>query len=679
MADETVRLVLNVTGVADIEALKKEMLALTEAMGATETQVTEVATAAQQATTPINNVGQAAQQTVTPMTNLGQASATTAVNVTQVGQASFQATTAMAGTTTAAVQTTVAVTHAGQAAAQAAAQLNQLGNAAQNAAGGGGGGGGAGGAGGGGAGGGGGGANPFQGRGLMSLSYALQDLYQGGFSAILNNIPMLATQFGLTAGTAGILAIAGLAVNEAFKVMAPLFEDTEEKLAKLSESWKDFAEGMGGAKNDLESTEIALKSLAESMGSNWIIWVDTLNDKFKEFMKLAKEADQLRKEQEKEQADRKSGENLLNDMGGDKDRGQQYKEYIQGQGEDNARAKQDALAKDLRDKAKREVIEDQVSAEERAGIYAGNAEYREYQKSIRRKQLDKSVSTEDESVIDRSKSMAAGMMAAAARGDKKALAQIAAADKEFAEYEAEVKADKEAQEVHAKWREKRLEREKQELEDAKEQKRLASIGPPEEAFRNNIAAERLAKEREEKREADKKIADAKVEKDKNEALEAGRMKRLDNFMRQENLSPEMLLQQQQAAAARMPTQRDRARAMMQVQQQQEAELRARMERRGMDGGEINAGLRDIGNAMRPPRGGNGLRNVAPAAEKAEKEAKEVQEAGDKMVRAVAQNGQVTLQKFRQIEGTMLELSRMMAQNMAGQVAAPARQFNVQRR
>jgi hypothetical protein len=513
----------------------------------------------------------------------------------------------------------------------------------------------------------------------MSLSYALQDLYQGGFSAILNNIPMLATQFGLTAGTAGILAIAGLAVNEAFKVMAPLFEDTEEKLAKLSESWKDFAEGMGGAKNDLESTEIALKSLAESMGSNWIIWVDTLNDKFKEFMKLAKEADQLRKEQEKEQADRKSGENLLNDMGGDKDRGQQYKEYIQGQGEDNARAKQDALAKDLRDKAKREVIEDQVSAEERAGIYAGNAEYREYQKSIRRKQLDKSVSTEDESVIDRSKSMAAGMMAAAARGDKKALAQIAAADKEFAEYEAEVKADKEAQEVHAKWREKRLEREKQELEDAKEQKRLASIGPPEEAFRNNIAAERLAKEREEKREADKKIADAKVEKDKNEALEAGRMKRLDNFMRQENLSPEMLLQQQQAAAARMPTQRDRARAMMQVQQQQEAELRARMERRGMDGGEINAGLRDIGNAMRPPRGGNGLRNVAPAAEKAEKEAKEVQEAGDKMVRAVAQNGQVTLQKFRQIEGTMLELSRMMAQNMAGQVAAPARQFNVQRR
>jgi len=674
MADETVRLVLNVTGVADIEALKKEMLALTEAMGATETQVTEVATAAQQATTPINNVGQAAQQTVTPMTNLGQASATTAVNVTQVGQASFQATTAMAGTTTAAVQTTVAVTHAGQAAAQAAAQLNNLGNAAQNAAGTGGGG-----AGGGGGGAGGGGPNPFQGRGLMSLSYALQDLYQGGFSAILNNIPMLATQFGLTAGTAGVLAIAGLAVNETFKMMAPLFEDTEGKLNTLSEAWKDFAEGLGSAKTDLELTEIAVKALAESMGSNWITSLDTVNDKFKEFLKLAKEANELRKEQEKDQADRKSGENLLNDMGGDKDRGQQYKEYIQGQGEDNARAKQEKLAKDMREKARQEVIEDQVAAEEKAGLYAGNAEYRERLKMIRRNQLDKTVSADDEAVVDRSKSMAAGTMAAAARGDKKALAQIAAADKEFAEYEAEVKADKEAEEVHKKWREKRLEREKQELEDAKEQKRLASIGPPEEAFRNNIAAQRLAEEREAERVAQRKIIDAKVEKDKNEALEAGRVKRLDNFMQQEGLTPQMLLQQQQAAAARMPTQRDRARAMMQVQQQQEAELRARMERRGMDGGEINAGLRDIGNAMRPPRGGNGMRSVAPAAEKAEKDAKEVQEAGDKMVRAVAQNGQVTLQKFRQIEGTMLELSRMMAQNMAGQVAAPARQFNVQRR
>jgi hypothetical protein len=321
-------------------------------------------------------------------------------------------------------------------------------------------------------------------------------------------------------------------------------------------------------------------------------------------------------------------------------------------------------------------------------MYAGNAEYREYQKSIRRKQLDKTVSTEDEEVIDRSKSMAAGTMAAAARGDKKALAQIAAADKEFAEYEAEVAADAEAQKVHAKWREKRLEREKREMAENKEQERLAGIGPPEQAFRNNVAAQRQAEEREAERVAQKKIIDAKVEKEKNEALEEGRRKRLDNFMQQEGLTPEGLAQQQEQAAARMPNGRMRQEARDRVAGAQAAELRARMARRGMDENEQAAGLRDIGNAGRqrvPQR--RGMRSVAPsaennrtpAAEKTEENTKEVANAGDKMVKAVAQNGQVTLQKFQQIEGTMLELSRMLAQNAGGQVGMPGRQFNAGRR
>jgi len=669
MADETVRLVLDVTGVQDIEALKKEMLALTAAMGATDASLGKVSTAATTTAQAVGQTTQAAQTAAPAVAAVGTAATSAAQAVTQVGQASFQATTAMTGTTTAAVQTTVAVTHAGQAAAQAAAQLNNLGNAAQNAAGGGAGGGaGAGGAG---------GADPLKGRGLMSLSYALQDLYQGGFSAILNNIPMLATQFGLTAGTAGALAIGGLAVNEAFKAMAPLFEDTEGKLNTLSEAWKDFADGIGSAKTDIELTEIAVKALAESIGSNWITSLETVNDKFREFMNLAKEANELRKEQEKDQADRKSGENMLNEMGEDKDRGKQYKEYIQGQGEDGARARQDALAKDMREKARQEVIEDQVAAEEKAGLYAGNAEYRERLKMIRRNQLDKTVSADDEAVVDRSKSMAAGTMAAAARGDKKALAQIAAADKEFAEYEKEVAADAEAQKVHAKWREKRLEREQRELAENKEQERLASIGPPVQLFRDNVAAEREAAERATEREANKKKVEAEVEKKKNEALEASRTKRLDNFMEQEGLTPQMLLQQQEMAAARMPTQRDRARVRMQVQQQQAAELRARMARRGMDEAEQQAGLRDIGNAMRPQRGGNGMRSVAPKA--VDDGTKAVEQTGDKMVQAVVTNGKVTTQKFQQIEATMNELSRMMAQNMAGQVGMPGRQFNAGRR
>lgn len=682
MADETVRLVLDVTGVQDIEALKKEMLALTTAMGATDTQLGQVSKAAAQAVTAAGGLTTATQQTTQAVNQTGQAVTATTQAVGQMGQAVtttaqgvYQATTAVTQMAGAVGQVTVATT-------QAAGAMNQLGTAAAQAAGGGGGGGGAGG------GAGAGGANPFQGRGLMSLSYALQDLYQGGFSAILNNIPMLATQFGLTAGTAGILAIAGLAVNEAFKVMAPLFEDTEGKLVKLSEAWKDFAEGIGSAKTDLELTEIAVKALAESMGSNWITSLDTLSDKFKEFMKLAKEANELRKEQEKEQADRKSGENLLNDMADDKDRGKEYKEYIQGQGEDNARAKQDALAKDMREKARQEVIEDQVAAEEKAGVYAGNAEYREHQKSIRRKQLDKTVSTEDETVIDRSKSMAAGTMAAAARGDKKALAQIAAADKEFAEYEAEVAADAEAQKVHAKWREKRIEREKREMEENDRQKKLAEVGPPEEAFRRNVAGQRQAEEREAERAAEKKKIEQKIETEKNEAKTKARREGLDRFMQQEGLTPEGLFAQQEAAAARMPNNAMRNEARARVAGQQAAELRARMARRGMNEDDVNANIGDIRNAgmQRVPRN-RGMRSVAPAAEnnrtpaaeKTEENTKEVANAGDKMVRAVAQNGQVTLQKFQQIESTMLELSRMMAQNAGGMVGMPGRQFNAGRR
>jgi hypothetical protein len=305
-----------------------------------------------------------------------------------------------------------------------------------------------------------------------------------------------------------------------------------------------------------------------------------------------------------------------------------------------------------------------------------------------RNQIDNRRKSDDAETIDRSKEMAAGTMAAAARGDKKALAQIAAADKEFAEYEAEVAADKEAQEVHAKWREKRIEREKREMEENKEQERLAGIGPPEQAFRNNVAAQRQAEEREAERVAQKKIIDAKVEKEKNEALEEGRRKRLDNFMQQEGLTPEGLAQQQEQAAARMPNGRMRQEARDRVAGAQAAELRARMARRGMDENEQAAGLRDIGNAGRqrvPQR--RGMRSVAPsaennrtpAAEKTEENTKEVANAGDKMVRAVAQNGQVTLQKFQQIESTMLELSRMLAQNAGGQVGMPGRQFNAGRR
>ena len=675
MADETVRLVLDVTGVQDIEALKKEMLALTAAMGATDASLGKVTTAATTTAQAVGKTTQAAQTAAPAVAAVGTAATSTAQAVTQVGQASFQATTAMAGTTTAAIQTTVAVTQAGQAAAQTAAQFNNLGNAAQNAAGGGAGGGR-------GAGGGGGGAaaaaNGGNGRGLLNLSYALQDLYQGGFSAILNNIPMLAEGFGMAASTAGALAIAGLAVNEGFKILGPLLSDTREPLKRLVDTWKDFADGLGGQKTEIEAMDIAVKELAKNFAWDWTDSIDEVTKKFRDFLALAREAEALRKENERDAADRKGGEERLDSLARDTERGKMYDEYLQGQGEDGARALQDKLAKDAREKARQEEIESQLAVMEREGKFKdyGNIST-DTQRELARAQLNQTLKQDDERVLRRADSIAAGQMNAAARGDKKALAQVAAADKDFAEYEAEVAADKEAQEVHAKWREKRLEREQREMAENKEQERLAGIGPPEQAFRNNVAAERQAAERAAEMEATKKRVEAEVEKKKNEALEVSRTKRLDNFMRQEDLTPEMLRQQQDMAAARMPTQRDRARVRQQVAQQQAAELRARMARRGMDEAEQQAGLRDIGNAIRPQQGGNGMRSVAPKA--VDDGTKAVEQTGDKMVQAVVANGRVTTQKFQQIEATMNELSRMMAQNMAGQVGMPGRQFNAGRR
>ncbi len=54
------------------------------------------------------------------------------------------------------------------------------------------------------------------GRGLMQLGYAVDDI-QYGFSAIVNNIPQIAMGFGASAGIAGAVAIAAVAVSQLIK------------------------------------------------------------------------------------------------------------------------------------------------------------------------------------------------------------------------------------------------------------------------------------------------------------------------------------------------------------------------------------------------------------------------------------------------------------------------------
>jgi hypothetical protein len=679
MADETVRLVLDVTGVQDIEALKKEMLALTTAMGATDAALEVLGKEAVDAAQKLDkledatrDVGKEAVDTTQKLDKLEDATRDAGEEAVDAAQKLDKLEDAERDVGKEAVDAAQkldkledAERNVGKEAVDAAKKLDNLEDAATKAA----------------------GSGKGSGRGILQLSWAMQDLFQGGFSAILNNLPGLAAEFGMSAAAAGTLGLAGLGISQAFSMLGPMFTDTEKKLKPLTESWKDFTNGLSGSdKLAVEEMEVAVQKLAANFSAGWLSRLGDLNKQFEEFLSLAREAEALRKETERDAADRKGGQDKIDSLALDKERGKQYEEFMTGQGEDGAKARQDKLAKDMLEKARQEQINERVAAQKRNGEFESgwwdqlNGEYLspEFLEKLARGQADRETKIDSPEVQKRAESMAAGTMNAAARGDKKALAQIAAADKEFADYEAEVAADKEAEKVHQRWREQRIEREKREMAENKEQQRLAGIGPPEQAFRNNIAAQRQAEERVAAQEALKKKTEAEVEKKKNEALEAGRKKRLDNFMEQEGLTPEGLAQQQEQAAARMPNGRMRQEARDRVAGAQAAELRARMARRGMDENEQAAGLRDIGNAGRqrvPQR--RGMRSVAPAApapdgdgkasQEVDKGTKAVEQSGDKMVKAVVTNAQVTAKKFQQIEATMLELSRMMAQNMAGQV------------
>jgi len=74
-----------------------------------------------------------------------------------------------------------------------------------------------------------------------------------------------------------------------------------------------------------------------------------------------------------------------------------------------------------------------------------------------------------------------------------------------------------------------------------------------------------------------------------------------------------------------------------------------------------------------------FRRQGMSEEESKKTTQEVMRAGDNIVRTMIQNGRATLNRFKQIEATQAELARLMAQQAAGQVGMPGRQFNAGRR
>ncbi len=59
-------------------------------------------------------------------------------------------------------------------------------------------------------------ASGMTGRGLLQLGYAVDDI-QYGFNAIVNNIPQIVMGFGASAGIAGAVAVAAVAINQLIK------------------------------------------------------------------------------------------------------------------------------------------------------------------------------------------------------------------------------------------------------------------------------------------------------------------------------------------------------------------------------------------------------------------------------------------------------------------------------
>jgi hypothetical protein len=78
-----------------------------------------------------------------------------------------------------------------------------------------------------------------KGRGLGGFAYAMQDLAQGGFPAILNNVQQLVTGVGLGAGLAGALQLAGVGIfvfgEKLIKLSGIIDESVKPKLGEVSD------------------------------------------------------------------------------------------------------------------------------------------------------------------------------------------------------------------------------------------------------------------------------------------------------------------------------------------------------------------------------------------------------------------------------------------------------------
>ena len=528
------------------------------------------------------------------------------------------------------------------------------------------------------------------GRGISGLAYALQDFQAAGFSAVLNNVQQLATGLGLGAGVAGAAQIAGVAMvqfgSSILKALEPSngLKDTQKELGTNMKKNQEIVDDLG---KKIEELGKKARKTAEDFAV--LAGKQADHKRMSEELKAmsaaeaaARDAENAKTPEEKADVDemtgagktaltgkkftdaqaamaaeagRKAEEQIKNDrMGSELERLQFWakKAGVDVTGKTEAEIRRENASKfDVVDPETNRVIskgteDDVTSAAKRVSM--NNNEFQNARLAAARAKAE----AESRRLL--------GIVTGGAKSPEEFMEaynqlppavqamileqQTSAREKEF---ESQVGAPAAPGSLRGGSRQdfqRRMAAAKQDRadvqetfdrEEADEVKRLAKVKEAE------AAAKRAAKEAED--------AAKKVAKEQEDAVKAEeqRVKLRDQVMARNGMTPEGLAVQRQNAGVGATAAANRNRAAMGNDQQRQME--AEFRRQGM------------------------------TAKEAEKTTKEVMQAGDKMIAAMMKNGQVTLNRFKQLELTISGISRMMAEQAQGQVGMPGRQFNAGRR
>ena len=485
---------------------------------------------------------------------------------------------------------------------------------------------------------------------LLDLGYILDDV-QYGFRGVVNNIPGFVQKMGLGAGVAGVAGIAAVAINQ----LIQSFPELTDWMSKARPKIEELVTAIGKQTAEVDRLKKEYEKLKD-------VDKDTFANRAKlitvtEDLKVAEEA--LRKEKEAmkafEDAEKNVGEGETEKV---KRQQQSFKELIVETG--RLKALRDQMMAD----ASRQ--EDPISDDEAAlaGAKAGDSFQNVKGGYKPEDHNDLAASIYNRATDDKKQEMRQRGRAAIQQQreqeqkervggilDKMQNAKTEEELNEAFEEMAQISpaAANELRQYHlARLESEELDRQveasiggMQEARAARE-KRLAENTKQINNMKRFFAATEQAGKKD-----DAKAKAAQQEKDKAEKAEEQRVKIRDQVMERNGMTPEGLAMQRQNAGVGATAAANRNRAGMANNQQQQME--AEFRRQGM------------------------------TAEEAKKTTQEVMKAGDNIVRTMVQNGRLTLNRFKQIEMTQNELMRMMAEQGAGQVGMPGRQFNAGRR